>query len=195
MRKLRNATAIITLSLALAACDNLLGGEEATEGDAASQAAGVGAGGVGAGPAGNGAMAMGDNSSPFANDGECDDPRFIGAGMASALNTDWIGKDAADCQSLLDAGRVQPNPLFDTPANDAAINYGDDSGSYPNDGECDDIRFTGEYASAMVYIVDEIGHDATDCRNAVQSGQARWQGNTATPEYGMTLEELQARGQ
>ena len=40
------------------------------------------------------------------------------------------------------------------------------------------------------YDVDQIGRDASDCRAAMASGAARWQGATATPEYGITAAEL-----
>ncbi|WP_271077550.1 hypothetical protein [Aurantiacibacter sp. MUD61] len=137
-------------------------------------------------------LVYGNDNSEWANDGECDDARFQGDAMASVLNTDNIGQDASDCEAAMQAGDIELNPYFAEPASDAAINFGDDEGMYPNDDECDDIRFTGEYAPNLVYLPENIGHDASDCRAAVESGEARWQGATATPEYGVTLDELES---
>jgi hypothetical protein len=187
----------VTLALLLAGCDALTGGSEA-ETEGAADAAGAAEGGApaaaaetggkpatGAAPA-TAAIDMGTNTSTYANDGECDDPRFAGNAMAEGLLVVNIGKDAADCQSAFDAGTITLDPLFATPANDAAIIYGDDTGNYTNDGECDDVRFTGDYVETMFYIVDDIGHDANDCRVAVTAGEARWQGSTANPALGLT---------
>lgn len=192
MADTRISTAGLALALMLAGCgDRTASGDQTAEqNDAATLAGAAAAGGDGATNAPSGeALAMGNDTSEYANDGECDDPRFEGAGMASALNTDNIGRDAADCGQMLSAGNITPNPLF---ASDAADNFGDDAGTYPNDDECDDIRYTGAYSPELVYVVDNIGHDASDCRAAVESGVARWQGGTVTPEYGKTLEELEA---
>lgn len=182
MIKTSKATLAVTLTVSmgilLVGCGAATGGTSADGADSDTAAADI--------------FAMGNDSGDYPNDGECDDVRFQGEGMATVLNTDWIGLDASDCQQLLDAGRIEPNPLFNTPASDADINYGDDTGEYPNDGECDDIRFTGDYASEYIFVPESIGTDATDCRNAVESGEARWQGNTPTPERGKTAAELAA---
>lgn len=50
---------------------------------------------------------FGDNASQWANDGECDDPRFEGEGAAETLLEEDRGHDAADCRALLEAGRVR----------------------------------------------------------------------------------------
>lgn len=50
---------------------------------------------------------FGNNSSQWANDGECDDPRFEGNGMATVLVEADRGRDAADCEALFEAGRIQ----------------------------------------------------------------------------------------
>ena len=163
-----------TLALALSGC-----GEGGPADGGAAEASGID---------------FGTNASMYANDGECDDVRFEGSAMPGAdeRNTDHIGQDAADCIAAFDAGTITLNPLFEEPASTDAIVYGDDAGNYPNDGDCDDIRFTGDYASNLFYMHEDIGHDASDCRAAVESGEARWQGATATPEYGITLEEAEA---
>jgi hypothetical protein len=50
---------------------------------------------------------FGDDSSQWANDGECDDPRFEGEGTAATLLDEDRGHDAADCRALFAAGRVR----------------------------------------------------------------------------------------
>ena len=52
---------------------------------------------------------FGDDSSAWANDGVCDDTRFIGyrGAGAWAANGDHVGKDATDCRNLLNAGRIR----------------------------------------------------------------------------------------
>jgi hypothetical protein len=49
------------------------------------------------------------------------------------------------------------------------FDFGADSGSFTNDGECDDVRFEGE-AMAQVLLTDEIGRDASDCSSAFEDG-------------------------
>ncbi|PTY36067.1 hypothetical protein BGP77_01745 [Saccharospirillum sp. MSK14-1] len=48
----------------------------------------------------------GDNTSPWANDGECDDPRFAGPGAASMNNVSDRFHDADDCRSLYQSGEI-----------------------------------------------------------------------------------------
>ena len=49
---------------------------------------------------------FGDDASRWANDGECDDPRFEGPGAADTLLVEDRGHDAADCRKLFGAGRI-----------------------------------------------------------------------------------------
>ncbi|RMD94150.1 MAG: hypothetical protein D6811_03435, partial [Alphaproteobacteria bacterium] len=51
---------------------------------------------------------FGDDASIYANDGECDDPRFEGPGMTSTplLDTDR-GHDASDCRAAYQAGTIR----------------------------------------------------------------------------------------
>ncbi len=133
---------------------------------------------------------FGADDSAFAQDGECDDPRFVGLGMSAETLTDNIGRDASDCRTAFSRGNIELNPLFDEPMSYEDIEFGDDAGDFANDGDCDDIRFTGDYATAMIYLVEDIGHDASDCRAAVQSGVARWQGATADPVRGIEVSDL-----
>ena len=82
------------LALALAACGNT----PDNTADADAPAAAVAATSVD----------FGDDSSRWANDNECDDKRFIGAGMtATPLLDEDIGHDATDCRTAFEAGRLR----------------------------------------------------------------------------------------
>ncbi|WIY52624.1 hypothetical protein O9Z70_14380 [Devosia sp. YIM 151766] len=110
---------------------------------------------------------FGDDSSEWANDGECDDPRFAGAGMAvTLLDSDRLA-DASDCRAAFEAGAI--TLADETAAIGDAIDFGDDSGEWANDQECDDPRFAGP-GMAGTLDDDNIGRDATDCRNAFADG-------------------------
>lgn len=116
-----------------------------------------------------GGLYYGYDSSPYAGDGQCDDRRFVGAGMAGMLDWRNVGRDASDCRTAMQAGTVS---LWDPRAAHAAtqceaIDWGDDSGSWAFDGECDDSRFEGRGTSN---IWGEIGVDASDCRRLCAMG-------------------------
>jgi hypothetical protein len=49
---------------------------------------------------------FGDDASRWALDGECDDPRFEGQGMAEYLVDGDIRHDATDCRTLFNRGRI-----------------------------------------------------------------------------------------
>jgi hypothetical protein len=56
----------------------------------------------------NGLIDFGDDLGDWANDDECDDMRFEGAGMtATILLFDDIMHDATDCKTAYDNGRLQ----------------------------------------------------------------------------------------
>lgn len=133
---------------------------------------------------------LGNDNGEFAMDGQCDDVRFIGAGMSAVLLTDSIGKDASDCMAAFHEGTVSPSPMHLPPVDDASIIFGDDSSAFANDGECDDIRFVGSHSNKAVYIVDDIGGDASDCRAGFEAGLLKWQGSSATPVYGITADDI-----
>jgi len=124
------------------------------------------------------AIDFGDDASQWANDGECDDPRFAGTGAAEELLDADRGHDATDCNAAFAAGTVSlADPeddaaVADTPATEPAtdIDFGDDSGDWANDGECDDPRFTGPGTAAELLEAD-ILHDATDCSTAFAEGR------------------------
>ena len=108
---------------------------------------------------------FGDDSGELANDGECDDRRFFGPGLANAISWASTGRDASDCSQAYLDGQVR---LWNPDAAAAAtlcqaIDIGDDSGEYPNDGECDDYRFEGR-GVGMRLSRATIGQDASDCR-------------------------------
>ena len=50
-------------------------------------------------------------------------------------------------------------------------NFGDDSGRFAKDGECDDMRFDGAGMTSTLLIDSDILHDATDCRSAFNAGR------------------------
>jgi hypothetical protein len=114
---------------------------------------------------------FGDDTSPWANDGECDDPRFVGSSMAITLEDSDIGHDASDCRTAFEAGDiVLADTSSDTTATASAdIDFGNDSGEWNNDQECDDPRFAGP-GMAEEYRDSDIGRDATDCRNGFADG-------------------------
>jgi hypothetical protein len=56
--------------------------------------------------AGTGEIDFGDDLSTWANDGECDDSRFAGEGMANSVVDSDLYHDATDCSTLYAAGRV-----------------------------------------------------------------------------------------
>ena len=126
---------------------------------------------------------FGDDSSSWANDDECDDPRFTGDGMASSLIDDDRLHDATDCRDLFNSGSIQlansapsssvinsirPNPL----ANATNVDFGDNSSIWANNSECDDPRFAGR-GMARFLIDSDIYHDADDCRALFSDGSIR----------------------
>lgn len=122
---------------------------------------------------------FGDDSSEWAKDDECDDPRFEGTGSAAELLDADILKDATDCEAAFNAGTVTLKSDYTSGADAAAIDYGDDASEWAKDDECDDPRFSGS-GVANELLDSDIGHDATDCRAAVQAGTATFNGGAAT---------------
>ena len=122
-------------------------------------------------PAAPAAIDFGDDSGPYARDGECDDRRFAGAGMATVLSWASVGRDASDCQPLHQSGQIRLwNPLEAQAATQcASVDFGNDSGPYANDGECDDIRFEGLGAASSL-SAENSGGDAADCRQLCTFG-------------------------
>ncbi len=126
---------------------------------------------------------FGDNSSQWANDGECDDKRFSGAGMTSTILLDSdVGHDANDCREAYEQGRLEylgqksNSKPFKQARHHGNIDFGDDGSRWANDGECDDKRFSGDGMTSTTLLDSDIGHDATDCRTAYEQGQLRYIG-------------------
>lgn len=118
----------------------------------------------------NNSIDFGDDDNQYANDGECDDPRFAGPGVASVLLDEDLGHDASDCRVLYESGQIQLANSTSGGIVSSATNYGDNEGQWASDGECDDPRFIGDGMATQLSAVD-IGHDAADCQSLVQSNQ------------------------
>ena len=129
---------------------------------------------------------FGDDSSVWANDGECDDPRFTGPGVAVGANRSNARRDASDCRAVMDSGQASftgdLEELF-TGSYDG-IEFGDNSGPYADDGECDDPRFAG---AGVAFAADRSGaqRDAADCRAAYDAGEADFVGDLDPPFEGL----------
>ena len=119
----------------------------------------------------------GDDTGRYANDGECDDPRFEGAGAASWPQIDDRGHDATDCRRLHEAGQVQ---LSGIDLVNGRIDFGADRGPWTGDGECDDPRFEGA-GMARTLLVTDRQRDATDCGRLYGQGRIRPSGVYAGP--------------
>jgi hypothetical protein len=52
------------------------------------------------------AIDYGDDTSQWANDAECDDPRFAGAGVDGIMLLEDLMKDATDCKALCESGVI-----------------------------------------------------------------------------------------
>ena len=156
---------------------------------------------------------FGDDDSMFSEDGECDDPRFIGAGMASPpLLEEDASHDASDCRTAFEAGTIRVRTADDPPADSSVgdidfeefantleetlgegsdidtslydappangimfngVNFGDDTSTFANDGECDDSRFEGEGITSTTLLESDAYHDASDCLAAWKQGGLR----------------------
>ncbi len=107
---------------------------------------------------------FGNNSSDWANDGECDDPRFVGANMASTLLDEDMGADAVDCRALFVTGSISLRGAK------SDVYFGDNSSDWANDNECDDPRFVGNGMTQTPLLEADRGHDANDCQSAYDAG-------------------------
>jgi len=115
-------------------------------------------------------VAFGDDSSDWAFDGECDDPRFIGDGMAEVLLGEDRLADATDCRLLHDAGQIRLRSGDESVP--GAVDFGADTSEWIFDGECDDPRFIGDGMAEVLLDEDRLA-DATDCRMLYESGYIR----------------------
>lgn len=150
---------------------------------------------------------FGDDSGSFANDGECDDPRFLGDGSAMFPSADHEFRDASDCSVLYGLGQVQlleqfvnaapaPAPAAGASNSDstsADIDFGDNSSDWANDGECDDPRFEGDGMASLTVTADRL-HDANDCRTLFEDGSIRLLGTDITDTTSSTNNLANASG-
>ncbi len=87
--------------------------------------------------------AFGDDASVWANDGECDDPRFVGAGMAEVLLDEDLLHDATDCRALFGRGSISLDGRRAEPsAESGRLESGDDS--LPDGEYYDEYSFVAE---------------------------------------------------
>ncbi|WP_208354072.1 hypothetical protein [Pseudaestuariivita rosea] len=114
---------------------------------------------------------FGDDSGDWSNDNECDDRRFFGNAMADTLNWEDTGRDATDCKAAFDLDQVKLWKLEEarSATQCSAINFGDNSSQYADDGACDDRRFEG-IGAAEIMTTDDIGKDANDCQRLCDFG-------------------------
>ncbi len=122
---------------------------------------------------------FGANTSRWAFDGECDDPRFAGPGAADVLVPEDYMADAADCEAAYRKGSIwlqgggvpsklpmAPQPAAPQPS---IIDFGANMSRWAFDGECDDPRFAGPGA-ADVLVPENYMADAADCEAAFRMG-------------------------
>ncbi|MEM6666259.1 MAG: hypothetical protein AAF638_07625 [Pseudomonadota bacterium] len=143
------------------------------------------------------AIDFGDDTSMWAMDDECDDPRFEGPGMAvPAIDADRF-KDATDCQAAFEAGTVtliaqseaaRPALRID------GIQFGSDTSQWSLDGECDDPRFAGEGMAAGLLLPEDAYADRTDCLAAWEAGgltyNAQWRFTDNPPPTAAEIDEI-----
>lgn len=117
---------------------------------------------------------FGENSGPFVDDGECDDPRFEGPGTAGFTFEGAEFIDAGDCSRLYLEGSITyidpANEEVDRIVDSTGIRFGENTSVFADDGECDDPRFEGPGAATPTSAASEM-RDANDCRNLFESGQ------------------------
>jgi hypothetical protein len=66
--------------------------------------------------------------------------------------------------------------LCGTTAFAQVVDFGDDSGDWTFDNECDDPRFDGPGMSTTTLLADDLLRDASDCRTAFKEGRLTLRG-------------------
>ncbi len=131
---------------------------------------------------------FGDDASTWSNDGECDDKRFAGPGMTATILLDEdVGHDATDCRDAWRAGKLQLASISGPDRDGDVPDFGDDESEWAFDDECDDPRFVGPGMTDTPLLDEDIGHDATDCRDAWKNGELRLIGterDSDVPDFG-----------
>lgn len=136
---------------------------------------------------------FGDDSSNWANDGECDDPRFEGPGVAGATLPEDAFADATDCAAAFADGTatlVAGADLTPPPLRVDGIQFGNDTGDWVMDGECDDPRFSGTGMATGTLNAEDAYADRTDCLAAWEAG-----GLTYNAEWRMPTPVLPTAGE
>jgi hypothetical protein len=98
---------------------------------------------------------FGDDASQWANDRECDDPRFQGDGSATTLLDEDRAHDATDCRALFEAGRIALRADDDSDFGDNGVRRGrlEDGDATLASGEyADNYTFAG--SSGQRAIID-----------------------------------------
>lgn len=115
---------------------------------------------------------FGNDRGEYPRDGECDDPRFVGQGMATSLDNANIRGDASDCQRHFQSKNIRlVRTRSQVPLSQCrSIDYGNNSSQWSRDGECDDPRFTGPGVDNIM-LINDLRADATDCRRLCDAGQ------------------------
>ena len=121
-------------------------------------------------------IVFGNDRGSWPRDDECDDPRFQNAPdstsqvMAESLSANNVGNDATDCRKYFSERKILLRPIDDKDG----IEFGDDTGRWAFDGECDDPRFENKpgMGNGMSSFFSKMGvkRDATDCRDAYDRG-------------------------
>lgn len=101
---------------------------------------------------------FGDDSSEWANDGECDDPRFEGDGVAAVLLDADLYRDATDCRTLYERDRIFLRELSRGPAGGNRIERGQ---LQANDEQLN----SGEYADIYTFRGQAGQHAIIDVRS------------------------------
>ena len=89
---------------------------------------------------------FGDDASQWANDHECDDPRFQGEGSATTLLEEDRGHDATDCRALFEVGRIALRG-----DDDDGIDFGDGGVQRGRLEDGDATLASGEYADNYAF--------------------------------------------
>lgn len=93
-----------------------------------------------------------------------DNGQTMGNIRTNVLNALAIAENIAEEQNGAETEAEPETPTV------ADIDFGEDAGSYANDGACDDARFESD-GDDWTYQRDHVLQDATDCRSLYQAGE------------------------
>lgn len=83
--------------------------------------------------------------------------------IAAVLGLAACGIEASDRAELTQADLDARTPSSN-------VDFGDDSGDWTHDGECDDPRFRGPGMTSAPVVEEDRFADASDCREAYERG-------------------------